>query len=189
MCRGVKAGDDLVDACCIEGGGCWVVVLKRSVARRDHGPFTLLACLQSSASFPRDVATCFPAGVRKLNACDCALAVEEVRDPRERLNVLVSPDAQIAWRDSAFRGDRGRLDKDEGCAADGATAEMDEVPVVRKSVTSGILAHGRHHDAIAESDTADRQRAEEVNLGNVPIVIGAGSATMSEESRRIMRLS
>ena len=45
-------------------------------------------------------------------------------------------------------------------AADGAAAEMDEVPVVGEAVGAGILAHGRDDDAVAEEDIANLQFIE-----------------------------
>ena len=46
-------------------------------------------------------------------------------------------------------------------AADGAAAEVDQVPVVGESVGAGILAHRRHGDAVAQRDVAQWQRIEE----------------------------
>src|SRR5215210_7969064 len=45
------------------------------------------------------------------------------------------------------------------------------------SFLSRILAHRRHGDAIAEGDLADRQRAQEVDLGHLPVVVAARPAT------------
>ena len=70
------------------------------------------------------------------------LALHKSSDPRQRLNVFVFPNAKIAQRDSTVPSHRSRLDEDERHTADGATAEMHQVPVVGKSVVSGILTHG-----------------------------------------------
>src|SRR5580704_10039392 len=37
---------------------------------------------------------------------------------------------------------------------------------------------GRHHDPVAQRDRADRERAGEVDLGHVPVVVGAGRAAV-----------
>ena len=39
-------------------------------------------------------------------------------------------------------------------------AQMDQMPIVRKPVLGDVLAHGRHHDPVAESHTAECERAE-----------------------------
>ena len=47
---------------------------------------------------------------------------------------------------------------------------MDQVPIVCEAVRRDVLAHGRHHDSVAERHSADRERAKEVDLGHRPIV-------------------
>ena len=69
---------------------------------------------------------------------------------------------------AAGRGYRGSLD----CAPDGSTA--DQMPIVGKAILRGILAHRRHCDSVAQSGAPDRQRAQQVNLAYLPIVISVG---------------
>ena len=49
------------------------------------------------------------------------------------------------------------------------------MPIVGKAILGGILAHRRHGDSVAETDAADRQRAQQVDLGHLPVVISAGA--------------
>ena len=76
----------------------------------------------------------FPAGVSQLNAGAGALGVNELSDPREGGDVVVFPDAEVAERDAAFRGDRGGFKGDESGAALGASTEMNEMPVCGEAV-------------------------------------------------------
>ena len=56
--------------------------------------------------------------------------LHELRDARERFDVLPAPKTEAARRDAAFGRDRRGLHDDESRAADRARAEMDEMPVV-----------------------------------------------------------
>ncbi len=49
-------------------------------------------------------------------------------------NVLVLPESEILRTDAALRRDRRGLGEDESRSADGAAAEVDEMPVVGEAV-------------------------------------------------------
>src|SRR5262249_14453497 len=106
------------------------------------------------------------------------LAGDEASDPRQRLDVRVVPDPQIARADPAVARHRRRLDHDQRTPADGATAEVDQVPIVGHPLAGAILAHRRHHDPVAECHAPDRQRTEEVDLGDLAIVIDLRRTSM-----------
>jgi hypothetical protein len=76
--------------------------------------------------------------------------------------VVVAPDAEIAGGDAGFGADGVGFGDDEGGAADGAAAEMDEVPVVGEAVDGGVLAHGRDGDAVGQGEAAQLEGSEEV---------------------------
>src|SRR4051812_29519598 len=69
------------------------------------------ACIerQLRAAFLRDSAACFASSMRELNARHRAHAFDERRDSREHRNVIIAPDAQVAWRDPSFPCYRGCL--------------------------------------------------------------------------------
>jgi hypothetical protein len=67
--------------------------------------------------------------MRELHAGGGALRAHEARHPRQRRHVVVLPDPEIVRADAAARLDRGGLGHDQGGAADGAAAEVHEVPV------------------------------------------------------------
>jgi len=74
--------------------------------------------------------------------------------------VIVLPDTEILRADAAFRGHGAGFGKDQGGAAYGAAAEMDEVPIAGEAIGAGVLAHGGDYDAVAEEDVANLQWVE-----------------------------
>ena len=80
-----------------------------------------------------------------------ALPRDEACDARERIALVVVPQAEAMLGDAAARLDMGRLDANDAGAADRARGEMGEVPVVGEPVGCRILAHRRHHDAVADA--------------------------------------
>ena len=74
---------------------------------------------------------------------------KEVRNARERFDLLVFPQTEALWGDAAARFHAGGFDDDQPGAADRSRAEVYEVPVVGHSVVCAVLAHGRNADAIA----------------------------------------
>ena len=105
-----------------------------------------------------------------LDAGHGALALDEAGDAGEGLDMRIAPDSHVAGRDAAIAGDGGRLDHDETRAARCAAAEMHEMPVIGEAFLRGILAHGRHGDAIAQRHFAQSERAEEIDLPGVAIM-------------------
>ena len=73
--------------------------------------------------------------------------------------------------DASVAGDSRGFDHHQGHAAGGPAPEMDQMPVVRQPVLGDVLAHRGHHDPIAKCHPADRERAEEVDLGHFAIVV------------------
>jgi hypothetical protein len=85
--------------------------------------------------------------------------------PSEVVDVRILPDAEVGGTDAAF-GQRGiGFGEDRAGSAQGAGAEMDEMPVIGKAVLAGILAHGGDSDSIAEGNIADLKRVEQVHKG------------------------
>lgn len=69
-------------------------------------------------------------------------------DAGEFGDVLVLPQAEIVGADAAFGTDSGGFGHDQAGSADGAAAEMDEVPFVGEAVGGTVLAHRRDRDAV-----------------------------------------
>ena len=110
----------------------------------------------------------------ELDAGHRPLGVDEPGDPGQRRDVFVVPDAEVAVSDPPVCGDGRGLDDHQRHPAGRPAAQVDQVPVVREPVPGDVLAHGGHHDPVAERHPADRERAEEVDLGHLPIVVAVG---------------
>ena len=80
---------------------------------------------------------------------------EKADDTREVLDVRVLPDAEVGGTDAAFGDDGGGFGEDSAGAANGASAEVDEMPVVGKAVFAGVLAHGGDGNAVTKRNIAD----------------------------------
>jgi hypothetical protein len=72
--------------------------------------------------------------VGELDARYCTHPRDELRDPRQRLNVLFLPDAKVTRGDSPLGRDCGRLNKDQPGPTCGTATEMHEVPVIGESI-------------------------------------------------------
>jgi hypothetical protein len=79
--------------------------------------------------------------VRELNAGDSAVRDDVADDARQGLDVLVFPEPEITRRYAASGFHRRGLRDDQTGTADGATAEMNAVPVVSEAVVRAVLAH------------------------------------------------
>ena len=116
------------------------------------------------AAEPRNGRARFAAGVRELNAGDGAVVVNEGGDLAQLLDVLVAVDAEVGGADARRRRDGRRFGEDEAGAADGAAAQVDEVPVIGEPVFARVLAHRRNGDAVTSRDAAERQRIEKADI-------------------------
>jgi hypothetical protein len=156
-----KVGDDFVHACAIECGGEWVGFVEADGGGGDGLP-AAFGGGNGAGYFPWNGHAGLAPCVGELGASIGAVLVEEGCDAPEFWNVLVFPDAEISRRDAALGAHRVGLCDDESGTADGAAAEVDEVPVVGKAVYAGVFAHRRHGDAVWQSETAELKRREEV---------------------------
>jgi hypothetical protein len=91
----------------------------------------------------------------KLGSGYGAVLAEEADYAREVLNVCVLPDAEVGGADAALGDDCGGFGEDGARAPNGASAEVDEMPVVGKAVFAGVLAHGRDGNAVTKGNVAD----------------------------------
>src|SRR3954454_13920811 len=135
---------------------------ERNVTGRHGLPAVFLVRLDVSSAVPwTPGAGCAPS-MRELNAGDGSVLVQEADYAREELDVLILIYAEVPIGDAAARLDSTCLEDDEPCPTDGTAAMVDEVPVGRKTVDAGVLAHGRDHDAVVERDIAHAERFEQV---------------------------
>jgi hypothetical protein len=80
--------------------------------------------------------------VPELNGWHGAVLRDEAGDPGETWNMLVAPYAEIARADATTGFDRGGFHHHETRSSNGASAEVDEVPVAGETIFGGILTHG-----------------------------------------------
>ena len=113
----------------------------------DLSPSTFFDWNQSCV-FPGRRHAGLSAGMPELNTCRGALGMDERNDLGEPIDVGIIPEAEVARRDSALWKNGGCLSKYESRTADGASREMDEVPIVHEAVLCGVLAHRRYRDAV-----------------------------------------
>lgn len=116
--------------------------------------------------------------MRELNARHRPLRLHELRDSRQRLGMVVAPNADVARRDPTLGHHGRRLDDDQRHTAGRATPQMHEVPIVGETIARDVLAHRRHRDSIAKREAADLERAQQVDLRDLAIVVAAGRAAV-----------
>ena len=126
---------------------------------RDRFPRRLVA--KRPVALPRQLARRLAARVPDLEPdLRLRVGVDEIGDPSPRDELFIVVDARTPERDPPARRDAGRLAEDEPGTADGARAQMDEVPVVGRAVLRRVLAHRGDDDAIRKFEGAERQRDE-----------------------------
>ena len=110
------------------------------------------------AAFPGDVARRLPPGMGELHRHgDLRMFADRGKHRRQRRLGGVVKEAQILRRDAALGFHGRRLEAQHAGAGKREMAEVDHVPCGRPAVFGRILAHGRHDDAIGESDAPQRE--------------------------------
>ena len=112
--------------------------------------------------------------MRQLDAGNSPLAMDELCDSFQRLDVLIFPNSKVTRGDAPVCRNRRCLDHRQGDPAGSPTAQMNQMPIVSKSIPGAILAHRRHGDPVAKRDTSNCQWAEQIDLGYFPVVVSAG---------------
>ena len=98
----------------------------------------------------------------ELNADRRVLAPHEVDQRLEALRLRIIPDAEVVLVDQADLLDGGGLDKDQPKAAQRIAAEMHIVKDAAGAAGAGpVVHHRRHHQAVLQRQTADRERLEQ----------------------------
>src|SRR6185437_12144792 len=149
-----KLRGDLFDIFASQLALTFVSFPERNRTGRERLPATF-AGMQEAATAPRYISRSFASGVRKLNRRYGVLRLDECGDWLESFRMCAGPNAGIARRDATLGRNCGSFDTDHRCTADGATAEVDQVPVSRHSVLARVLAHRRNDDAILERQCSE----------------------------------
>jgi hypothetical protein len=158
---GDEVGDDFRHADLVEGGGDGVSLIEAD-GRGGDGLPAAFGGRDGADFFPWNGHAGFAAGVGELGAGVGAVLVQEAGDALELREVLVLPDAEVAGSDAALGADGVGFSDDEGGSADGAAAEVDEMPVAGEAVDRGVLAHGRDGDSVRDGEAAELEGREEL---------------------------
>ena len=127
-----------------------VIVGKANGAGSYRGPAACHGGYLALMWTPGAIRTCLASGMRQLNARPAALAMNERDDSGEFRDVLILPDAEVLRGDAPMGRHCGGFGKDQSRTAHRARCKMDEVPIVGKTILTGVLAHGRDHNAVRE---------------------------------------
>jgi hypothetical protein len=158
-----EIGDDACDACRVERKRRDIAVVKCKRARRKRRPTARIDC-ELPATTPRHVARGLASRMRELDARHRAVRARKRGDARPCVELRIVPQTRIGRRDASLRRHCARFRDDDTRAADGATAQMHGVPLVRHAIDRRVLAHRRHADAVAEDDIADRPVVEQMHV-------------------------
>ena len=140
------------------GGSCSLLRHRRRCHRQ---PATLCLCDQLAA-LPGHVARRLAAGVRELHRHRNARVFPDGRQDRTQCRLgPVVVEAQVGGRDPPLGLDRGGLDAQHAGAGESEAAEMDQVPVIGRTVIGRVLAHRRDHDAVGQGQAAQRDGGEQ----------------------------
>src|ERR1019366_7507467 len=86
--------------------------------------------------------------------------------------------SHVAGRDATVSRDGSCLDHDQRNCPGCSTSEMYQMPIIRHALLGAVLTHGRHDDSIAELESTDRQRTQQINVRHASVVFRVRRATM-----------
>ena len=96
---------------------------------------------------------------------NAALVVNETRDARQRLDVIVAPDTEVLRADPALGHNRRRFSLRTSAAPPTARLpRWTRCQSLANPSLLGLLAHRRDHDAVAKKHVAHSQRREQVSV-------------------------
>ena len=145
----------------IESRGCIVSRMERQRRRCDSLPSSRLVRGDLRAALPRQPRRGLASGMRQLQYhADRRVGSDRREYTRQRRGILVAVQPQIARRDAAVRRHRSSLDGQHRGAGERQMAQMDHVPIGRRTVHGGVLTHGRDEDAVRQRQFAQVEGRE-----------------------------
>src|SRR6267378_6093576 len=162
-CGGGKSRDDVLNTVDRERLRHRIVIGESQCTRGNDivPPSTTFG--DRSVACPRPVGAGLATGMRQLHPSHAALLMNKPDDASQRFNVIVHPDAQVVRADPALGKNCGGFGKHQSRPAYRAAAEMHEMPVVRVSVSAGVLAHRRNKYAIRKRNIPNRERIKQMS--------------------------
>ena len=173
---GGEGRDDLVDPRFVQGGGLRELVVGDRGG--GHGLPAAVGACEGGAGVrraPLGLGGGLAPGVGELDPGRRAEGVDQVDDRAQRLALGVVPQAEVLRGDAPLGDHAGGLEDHGAGAAAGEGAVVHEVVVGGDAVAGGdgVLAHGRHPDAVADGEVAQGDRGEQV-LGHGGTSVGRG---------------
>jgi hypothetical protein len=95
--------------------------------------------------------------MRQLHSGYTSLFVNETDDSTQHFDVPVRPDAEVLRADSRLGKNCRCLSKYQSGATDGATTEMNEMPIVGVSIVARVLTHRRDEHPISKFYFSNRE--------------------------------
>ena len=86
--------------------------------------------------------------MRQLNTGDGSLPVNEGGDSAQHVDLRVLPETQILRADASARFHGCGFGEDKAGAANGAAAQVHEMPIAGEAVLARVLAHRRDDDTV-----------------------------------------
>src|ERR1700676_1320427 len=153
-------GFDTVDGECLRHR---IVICERQCARGNDIVPAPLTYGDRSVGFPRSVGAGLAPGMTQLHSSHPALLMNKPDDPSQRLNVIVRPDTQVLRTNPALGENCSGFGEHQSSTADSTAAQMHEMPVVRVSISAGILAHRRDKYAVRKRNIPNCERIEQMS--------------------------
>src|SRR5690554_270552 len=125
----LEGGDDAVDTGRVQRFRCRRAFIEGLSARPYYRPAALLVA-QCGATLPGQIGAGLATRMRKLDSRNRALTLQEADNARQRLDVLIRPNAEITRRDATLGRDRRGFDQNQRSASDRTAAEVHQVPVI-----------------------------------------------------------
>ncbi|CAI8308778.1 MAG: Uncharacterised protein [Rhodospirillaceae bacterium] len=158
-----KVIDDLRQPVIVQRGrGLEGLVVSRG--RGGNGlPAPRVGCRDRRTAVPRQIGRGLAPGVGQLNAHGrVAVVAAEPDHAGQSLLILVGPQPQTAGGNPRLRADAGGFHEDQAHTADRELTQVHQVPVGGAAVVGAVLAHGRHHDPVAQFDPAQGDRRKQL---------------------------
>src|ERR1700730_15592453 len=108
--------------------------------------------------------------------------MNEADDSTQHFYVPVRPDAEVLRANSRLWKNCRCLSKYQSGATDGATTEMNEMPIVGVSIVTRILTHRRDEHPIGKRQVSNRERIKQASHGQRSEVRSRKWEVMSQRS-------
>lgn len=145
-----KGLDDVSDLAFVQLLGLCVLRIKGDWRRANRQPAALVNLYAAMLAEPGSIGTGLTPCVGQLDASNGALSGNETGDALQGFDLFIVPQAKVLGGDSPVGRDCRGFRKDQSGAADGATTEVDQVPVIGQAIDARILAHWRYRNAVEQ---------------------------------------